>query len=350
MQWAEINGKQRLLVGGKVNRFIPNPTFDPVAKPGALDEYFRGRNPKAEGITRALRRARADERDPEYRDRDARLKLMDEQGIGGAIFFPTLGVGMEEALLDDPPALLAAFRAFNRWLDDDWGFAYQDRIFAAPMLTLIDPDEAVEDRRVGARPRRPLLRAGARPGHHRVGSRVARRPGVRPDVGPAQRGRRRSSPRTAATPTTGATSPTGARAPRSRRSARTRSARSSRASAVQDTVRRPPRPRAVRPLPEPAHGVDRDRLRLGVPPVREAEEVVLADAVGATPRTRSRPSGGTCGCRRTTRTTSPVCASSSAPTTCCSAPTSPTPRASPIPAPTSRTSRTSASRPRTRSW
>ena len=47
MEWATINGKQRLLVGGKVNRFIPNPTFDPVSKPGALDEYFRGRNPRA---------------------------------------------------------------------------------------------------------------------------------------------------------------------------------------------------------------------------------------------------------------------------------------------------------------
>ncbi len=25
MQWADIDGKQRLLVAGKVNRFIPNP-------------------------------------------------------------------------------------------------------------------------------------------------------------------------------------------------------------------------------------------------------------------------------------------------------------------------------------
>jgi hypothetical protein len=46
MQWAKIDGKTRLLVGGKVNKFIPNPTFDPVAAPGVMDEYFRGRNPK----------------------------------------------------------------------------------------------------------------------------------------------------------------------------------------------------------------------------------------------------------------------------------------------------------------
>ena len=82
--------------------------------------------------------------------------------MSGAIFLPTLGVGMEQALLDDPPALLAAFRAFNRWLDDDWGFAYQERIFGAPMLTFVDPDEALKSVAVGPRPRRPLLRARAR--------------------------------------------------------------------------------------------------------------------------------------------------------------------------------------------
>jgi len=36
MQWATINGKTRLLVGGRVNKFIPNPTFDPIAASGSL--------------------------------------------------------------------------------------------------------------------------------------------------------------------------------------------------------------------------------------------------------------------------------------------------------------------------
>jgi len=44
MQWAEVNGKKRLLVGGRINKFIPNPTFDPIARPGSLEDYFRGRN------------------------------------------------------------------------------------------------------------------------------------------------------------------------------------------------------------------------------------------------------------------------------------------------------------------
>ncbi len=145
MQWAEIDGKQRLLVGGRINRFIPNPTFDPISKPGALDEYFRGRNPKGEEVKALFGDLDRMSDHPEYRDRDARLRLMDEQGLTGAIFLPTLGVGMEQALVDDPPALLAAFRAFNRWIDDDWGFAYRERIYGAPMLSFVDPDALADE-------------------------------------------------------------------------------------------------------------------------------------------------------------------------------------------------------------
>ncbi len=39
---------------------------------------------------------------------------------------------------------MEVLRAFNRWLDDDWGFAYQDRIFAVPFLTLSDVDRGGE--------------------------------------------------------------------------------------------------------------------------------------------------------------------------------------------------------------
>ena len=35
-----------LLIGGRVNRFIPNPTFDPIIVPGCLDLMFRGQIPE----------------------------------------------------------------------------------------------------------------------------------------------------------------------------------------------------------------------------------------------------------------------------------------------------------------
>ena len=144
MQWATIDGKQRLLVGGQVNRFIPNPTFDPVSKPGALSEYFRAKAGVGDMRAAFGELDPMDER-PEYRNRDARLKVMDEQGLEACLMLPTLGVGMETALEGDPGALKASFRAFNRWLDEDWGFNYRDRIYAAPYVTLLDVDWAVEE-------------------------------------------------------------------------------------------------------------------------------------------------------------------------------------------------------------
>ncbi|MYB02857.1 MAG: amidohydrolase, partial [Acidimicrobiaceae bacterium] len=94
MQWATIDGRERLLVAGRVNRFIPNPTFDPVARPGCLDDYFRGRIPAAD-----MREAfgKLEPISAAYRNRDARIELMDAQGLQACFLFPTLGVGMEAA-------------------------------------------------------------------------------------------------------------------------------------------------------------------------------------------------------------------------------------------------------------
>jgi predicted TIM-barrel fold metal-dependent hydrolase len=142
MQWAEVDGKRRLVVGGRINRFIPNPLFDPVARPGCLDEYFRGRSP-ADDIRGAF--GDLEPIRPEYRDPEARLAVLDRQGLEGCFLFPTLGVGMEEALVADPEAAHAAFSSFNRWLDDDWGFHHRDRLFAAPYLCLLEPTSAVAE-------------------------------------------------------------------------------------------------------------------------------------------------------------------------------------------------------------
>jgi predicted TIM-barrel fold metal-dependent hydrolase len=135
-------GRPVMLVAGKVNRFIPNPSFDPVIVPGCLDSLFRGQVP--EGIDpRTL--SRVEPIHPEYQDRDARLAVMDHQGLDAILLFPTMGCGMEEALRLDIDATMACLSAFNRWLEDDWGFAYEQRIFAAPMLSLADPAAAAAE-------------------------------------------------------------------------------------------------------------------------------------------------------------------------------------------------------------
>jgi predicted TIM-barrel fold metal-dependent hydrolase len=143
MQWVDMNGKRRLLVAGTVNRFIANPTFDPIARPGCLDPWYRGTN-KVTDIRDAFGPLEPLAERPEYRDREQRLARMDQQGLAGALLFPTLAVGIEQALVHDIEALQHAFHAFNRWLHDDWGFAHEERLFAAPYFSLSDLDSAIE--------------------------------------------------------------------------------------------------------------------------------------------------------------------------------------------------------------
>ncbi len=169
LQWAEIDGRQYHVLGGKVSRAVVNPTFDPVASPGVLKDYFRG-NPNGDNPLELLK-AR-DRIKAEYRDRDARLATMDDHGLSKVWMFPTLGMVYEEELRHDPEAVTVLFSAFNRWVEEDWGFQYQDRLFAAPYLTLADLDWACAElewaldrgaRTIVMRPAAPTTASGQRP-------------------------------------------------------------------------------------------------------------------------------------------------------------------------------------------
>jgi predicted TIM-barrel fold metal-dependent hydrolase len=142
IEWCQIGKRKYHVIGGKVSRAVVNPTFDPVSPAGAMADYFRG-NPSGKTPMEYL--GRPEPIRPEYRDRDARLRTMDEQGLEKMWLFPTLGMIYEEPLKHDPEAVTFLFTAFNRWLEEDWGFAYQDRIFAGPYITLCDLDWAVQE-------------------------------------------------------------------------------------------------------------------------------------------------------------------------------------------------------------
>lgn len=124
---TDEKGHQHVVVGGKVWDFIPNPTFDPVAVAGALDRR------KVEPLANH----------PEYQNRDARLAAFDAQGIEASLMFPTMASGLEEVVDDDIELHRAVLWAYNRWMEEEWGFAYRDRIFSTPVMTLSDPDDAV---------------------------------------------------------------------------------------------------------------------------------------------------------------------------------------------------------------
>ncbi len=133
------------VIGDRVNRFVPNPTFDPIIKPGCLDLLFRGEIP--EGVDPAsLMKIERLEHHPEYQNRDARISVMDTQGIETVFMLPTFACGVEEALKHDVEATMASVHAFNLWLDEDWGFDRPDhRIVAAPIISLADPGKALDE-------------------------------------------------------------------------------------------------------------------------------------------------------------------------------------------------------------
>jgi predicted TIM-barrel fold metal-dependent hydrolase len=141
-EWVEIDGRRYPSLGGRISRAVTNPTFNPIAPAGALVAYFRG-NPDGRPMHELM--GTPEPIRPEYRDRGARLATMDAQGLARVWLFPTLGMLYEEALKHDPGAVVLLFRAFNRWLAEDWGMAYQDRIFAVPYISLADVAEAVRE-------------------------------------------------------------------------------------------------------------------------------------------------------------------------------------------------------------
>ncbi len=46
VDFVEIHGRTKIMIRGQVSEYIPNPTFDVVAAPGAQEEYFRHGNPE----------------------------------------------------------------------------------------------------------------------------------------------------------------------------------------------------------------------------------------------------------------------------------------------------------------
>ena len=144
VQWIEMqDGKRHHLVAGKINHSVGNPTFNPVSKPGTLREYYHG-NPR--GLTFVeLPHGSLEPMPPEYMNRDSRVERVKEQGLEGVWLFPTAGILYEEPMVRDIDAMCTMFEGFNRWLDDDWGVNYKDKLFAAPYITLSDVDFACRE-------------------------------------------------------------------------------------------------------------------------------------------------------------------------------------------------------------
>ena len=98
----------------------------------------------------------------EYRDHDARMKQLAEQQIDHSIIYPGGWALMAEAYLNGVGPLYDNIESFNRWIAEDWGFCYQDTIFAPALLSMRDLGRACAelDRVLAAGARFIMLPAG----------------------------------------------------------------------------------------------------------------------------------------------------------------------------------------------
>jgi predicted TIM-barrel fold metal-dependent hydrolase len=148
VKYVEINGRTKIAIKNKISDYIPNPTFNVVAPPGADELKYKLQNPDSTtkpGDKPLEAPPRSVPSIPAYFEPGARLKLMDELGISRAMMWPTLASVLEERLADDPEATHTVVHAFNQWMHDEWSFDYEGRIFPTPVITLPIVDRAIEE-------------------------------------------------------------------------------------------------------------------------------------------------------------------------------------------------------------
>jgi predicted TIM-barrel fold metal-dependent hydrolase len=160
VKYVQVNGRTKIALRNVISDYIPNPTFNKVAPPGAQELEFRIKNPSSkhsvggrgfnltkteEGASLVGLPPKYIESPPAFFNPEERLMLMDEQKVDRAMMWPTLASLLEERLSDDPVATAVVIHALNEWMLEHWTFNFEDRIFATPVVNLSIVDEAIRE-------------------------------------------------------------------------------------------------------------------------------------------------------------------------------------------------------------
>ncbi|GAA2737354.1 amidohydrolase family protein [Actinocorallia aurantiaca] len=143
IQYVQVGKRTKIAIRGQISEYIPNPTFEVVARPGAQEDYFKNGNPEGKSYREIVGEPMRSI--PAFREPGPRLELMDEQGVQRTLMFPTLASLLEERMRDDPDLTHAVVHSLNQWLDEVWSFNYKDRIFTTPVITLPIVEKAIEE-------------------------------------------------------------------------------------------------------------------------------------------------------------------------------------------------------------
>ena len=143
IDYVDVRGRTKIVVRGQITEYIPNPTFEVVAQPGAQEDYFRHGNPERKSYREVL--GKPMKAIPAFREPGPRLEIMDELGLDYALMFPTLASLVEERMKDDVELTHDVIHGLNQWMHETWTFNYEGRIFPVPIVTLPIVDRALEE-------------------------------------------------------------------------------------------------------------------------------------------------------------------------------------------------------------
>jgi predicted TIM-barrel fold metal-dependent hydrolase len=134
VQFVQVGRRTRIAIRNKITEYIPNPTFDKVAAPGAHEKFYAGQN--SEGLSLREMQGKAIEAQPAFRRPEPRIEAIDEQGVAEALVYPTLANLVEHSAAEDPELVVAMIHALNQWMLETWGFTHEGRLFMTPVINL----------------------------------------------------------------------------------------------------------------------------------------------------------------------------------------------------------------------
>lgn len=140
VQFVQVGRRTRIAILGRITEYMPNPTFEVVAAPGAHEPFYAAQN--VEGKT--LRELSGDpiRALPAFRNPEDRLAMLDEQGVEESFIYPTLANLVEHSAADDPELVVAIIHSINRWMLDHWGYTHADRLYMTPVISCALVDDA----------------------------------------------------------------------------------------------------------------------------------------------------------------------------------------------------------------
>jgi hypothetical protein len=101
IKYVQVGKRTKIAIKNRISDYIPNPTFNVVAPPGAHELHYKLKNPSSKTAPKAGDKAleappRYIDAMPAFFEPAARLALMDDLGIDRAMMWPTLASVLED--------------------------------------------------------------------------------------------------------------------------------------------------------------------------------------------------------------------------------------------------------------